>query len=236
MNWRKGARWKRYFGNQKIKMNKNTPDTHSSARFWNKQARKYAKSKVSDMAGYEQSVTRTQELLTPESQVLEIGCGTGTTALKHRLACQKIMGTDISSEMVKIAQEKAAADNVTNVEFVTANAEDLPFEPASFDLVMGHNIYHLVDDVAAALLEARRVTKDGGVFITKTPCLGEINVLLRKMILPVMMRLYGLSSVHMFTEDDFIKSIKKAGFKIKAVEHHATKGKDTRPFIVATAV
>ncbi len=210
--------------------------THPSVRFWNKQARKYAKSKVSDMKGYERSIDRTQDFLTPEMRVLEVGCGTGTTALRHALKCKKFIGTDIASEMIKIAEKKAVEAKIGNIGFIEAKADKMPFDSKSFDVVMGHNIYHLVDDVDLALVEARRVLKKEGVFITKTPCLGEMNVLMRKLVLPIMLRLYGMKLVHMFRKDDFLTQLKNAGFKVESVEDHGVKDKSIRPFIVAVAV
>jgi ubiquinone/menaquinone biosynthesis C-methylase UbiE len=52
------------------------------ARFWDRIARKYAADPIADMAGYEATLQRVQGLLSTEQDVLEIGCGTGTTALR----------------------------------------------------------------------------------------------------------------------------------------------------------
>lgn len=52
-------------------------------KFWNGTARKYAASQIGDMAGYERTLARTRSYLHPDDRVLEIGCGTGTTALIH---------------------------------------------------------------------------------------------------------------------------------------------------------
>ena len=100
---------------------------------------------------------------------------------------------------------------------------------------MAHNLYHLVDDVDAALAAAHRVLKPNGVFITKTPCLGEMNPFMRNIVLPVMRRFYGVPTLHTFTIEKFKQAIMDAGFKIEEVEFHGTKGKDSRPFIVARA-
>ena len=51
-------------------------------RFWDRIARKYAASPIKDIAGYERTIARIAQLLGPTQSVLEIGCGTGTTALK----------------------------------------------------------------------------------------------------------------------------------------------------------
>lgn len=206
---------------------------HPSAKFWDKMAPKYAKNKIDDQAGYERSLARTRDFLSPDDRVLEIGCGTGTTALHHAPYVKHITGTDISAQMINIANEKVMDGAPLNAEFITAQADDLPFANASFDVAMAHNLLHLVDDLAMALKATHRVVKPGGIFITKTPCLGNMNFLMRKAVLPIMTRFYGIGTVNMFTVDQLEKAISQAGFSIEHTEFHASKGRDTRPFIVA---
>lgn len=208
----------------------------AGVKFWNGTARKYAKSKIADMAGYRRSLARTQDYLQADDHVLELGCGTGSTALQHAPHVQHITGTDISDEMIAIANEKAAEDGQINAEFVVAEAANLPFANDSFDAVMAHNLYHLVTDVDAALTAAHRVTQKNGLFITKTPCLGEMNPVMRHIVLPIMRRFYGVPVLHTFSIDEYKAAITRAGFEIEEVEFHGTKGKDNRPFIVARAV
>ena len=59
----------------------------SDARFWDRSSRKYARSAVADQAGYERTLERTRALLEPGDRVLELGCGTGTTAASMIAGC-----------------------------------------------------------------------------------------------------------------------------------------------------
>ncbi|MEO1749400.1 MAG: class I SAM-dependent methyltransferase, partial [Pseudomonadota bacterium] len=210
-------------------------NTDKSRRFWDRHAPKYAKSKISDLKGYERSLERTRDYLTRDQNVLEIGCGTGKTAIAHAPFAGHITGTDIASGMVEIAREKASKGGPLNLDFLPAPADDLGFPAATFDLAMSHNLYHLVDDVDAALKEAHRVLKSGSIFISKTPCLGEMNVVMRRLVLPLMTQFYGLGNVQMFTQEQWLAALERAGFAIEAIEFHGTKGKDNRPFIMARA-
>ena len=56
--------------------------TASDARFWDRISEKYARHAIADQGGYERTLDRTRVLLKPDDRVLELGCGTGTTALR----------------------------------------------------------------------------------------------------------------------------------------------------------
>src|SRR5690606_31668869 len=75
------------------------------ARFWDRAARKYARDPIKDMIGYERTLDRTVQLLRASDVVLELGCGTGTTALKLAPHVARIVAADVSQEMIAIAQE-----------------------------------------------------------------------------------------------------------------------------------
>lgn len=205
---------------------------HPSRRFWDRMARKYATNTISDMPGYERSLEATRALLGASDHVLEIGCGTGTTALQHAPYVAQITGTDIAPEMIAIAGEKRDAAGLANAQFRAAPADALPFGDGAFDAAMGHNLYHLVDDVDGALVEAARVIRRDGLFITKTPCLGDMNIAMRTFVLPVMRRWFGIPVLQIFTVKDWQAAIERAGFRIETAAFHDSKGR-TRPFIVA---
>ena len=91
----------------------------SDRKFWNKIARKYATSKIGDMASYEYTLARTQSHLLQTDHVLELGCGTGSTALVLAPCVGAYLGTDLSDEMIAIAREKNAHDGVAHLRFDT---------------------------------------------------------------------------------------------------------------------
>jgi ubiquinone/menaquinone biosynthesis C-methylase UbiE len=96
---------------------------------------------------------------------LEIGAGTGYFSL-HLLKAgvvREAVCTDISPGMLTTLQANADRLGLT-VETVACDAEALPFEDASFDLVLGHAVLHHLPDLAQAFREFERVLKPGGVF------------------------------------------------------------------------
>lgn len=99
----------------------------------------------------------------PESKILEIGCGTGAylQSLVEATGCQG-WGIDPSREMIRRAQ----AD--TNTHYLEGKAEGLPFRDGSFHLVFSVNVVHFVPDTLAYLREAHRVLKPDGLLCTVT--------------------------------------------------------------------
>lgn len=204
----------------------------SDSRFWDRIARKYASFKIGDAAGYERTISRTTDHLKRTDRVLEFGCGTGTTALRIAPHVEEIVASDISGEMLAIGRERAAAAGAAKVEFVLATLDDRCFAPASFDAVLGFNVLHLVRDLPGALRSARAILKPNGLFISKTPCLGDMNPLVR-LLVPAMQLVGKAPHVSFFKTVDLEREILAAGFEILKIERHGTKGKDARPFIVA---
>lgn len=188
---------------------------HQDARFWNRMAKRYAASAVKDEAAYEAKLAMTREFLTPEARVLEIGCGTGSTAIRHAPHAWRILATDVSERMIEIAREKAATRGLQNVEFAVAPAEGLGLPEHGFDMVMAHSILHLVDDASAVLATAYRWLKPGGVFVTSTPCLKDMVPWLR-FVAPVA-RLAGLfpPTLRFFSEADLTAWLEAQGFTIE---------------------
>jgi ubiquinone/menaquinone biosynthesis C-methylase UbiE len=204
----------------------------SDARFWDRTSRKYARSAMADQAGYERTLDRTRALLGSCDRVLELGCGTGTTALRLARDVQDYLATDISAGMITIANEKHAAAPVPALVFRTATAEALNSDATQFNAVLAFNYLHLVRDLPGTLRRIRALLATEGLFISKTPCVGDMNPLLRFALPP--MRAIGMAPyAGVFRAADLSQHISAAGFDILATENHATKGNDNRPYIVA---
>lgn len=143
------------------------------AEFWNKRADGYAKKAIQDTGSYQETLERTRAHLSPSNRVLEIGCGTGTTALLLAPSVDRITATDLSSRMIEIARGKAGSQGVENVDFRSGTLFDDDLEKESFDAVLAFNLLHLLEDLPGALRRIRELLKPGGAFVSKTVCLAE---------------------------------------------------------------
>jgi ubiquinone/menaquinone biosynthesis C-methylase UbiE len=135
-------------------------------------ARRYADSPMRNPQMWERTLELTRARLAPEALVLELGCGTGSTALRLAPHLGRYTGTDDASGMIGIAREKLAGTPVEGLSFDTARTGDGSLPEGPFDAVLAFNLLHLVPDLPATLAEARDLLKPGGYLITKTPCLG----------------------------------------------------------------
>lgn len=200
------------------------------SRFWDRHANGYAKRPVTDEAAYRKKLKMTQDYLTPDMKVLEVGCGTGSTAIIQAPFVKHIRAIDISRKMIEIAQAKAVTGNVENVTFEQSNIVDLNTKDGAYDAVMAHSILHLLENKEAVIATIHRMLKPGGVFVSSTACLGGTMLALR-VLLPIG-RISGLLPlVKFFTAEELGGNLRDAGFRI---EHQWRPGKNEALFIVAT--
>lgn len=207
--------------------------TASDARFWDRISRKYARDAIADQGGYERTLDRTRALLKPDDQVLELGCGTGSTALRLAGDVRSYLATDLSAGMIGIAREKQSLSAVPNLDFQIATAEASILEAGRFNAVLGFNYLHMVRDVPGTLRRIHSLLAPDGLFISKTPCLGDMNPLLSLVLLPGMRAIGKAPYVSVFRQAELCRLVSSAGFDLLATENHASKGNDRRPCIVA---
>lgn len=208
------------------------PAVHK-ARFWDRIAAKYAADPIADMAGYEATLRRVQGLLSAEQDVLEIGCGTGTTALRLAPFTRRLLATDVSTGMIDIARKKLAAEPVPQLSFAVFDADEPVAGQAEYDVVLAFNVLHLVTNLDRALELAMRALRPGGLLISKTACISEMNPLIPYLALPLMRAIGKAPHVLCFDADALRSAIARLGMDVVSVERHGTRGKDIRVFIVA---
>ena len=103
--------------------------------------------------------------LEPGERVLDLGCGAGTDSL---VAAQmvapegRVIGIDMTPEMLAKARRSASEMGAENVEFVEGEAESLPFPDESFDVVISNGVIDLIPDKDAVFAEVFRVLRPGG--------------------------------------------------------------------------
>jgi ubiquinone/menaquinone biosynthesis C-methylase UbiE len=167
--------------------------------FWNKLADKYSRRPISDEATYQKKLDITRKYFKPDMDVLEIGCGTGTTAIAHAPFVGHIRATDLSTRMVEIAKDKAKAEGIDNVMFEALSVDALDVPDDSIDVVLAHNILHLLEDKQRTIADVHKMLKP---------------MLPLRLIIPVgrLLRLFPL--VKVFSVAELQESLVNAGFDI----------------------
>lgn len=94
-------------------------------------------------------------------EALDIGCGTGFLSLELAARGHHVTGIDFAPEMLALAKEKAASAGA-QIRFEQADAENLPFAAASFDLVITRHVLWTLPHPEAAIGEWIRVLRPGG--------------------------------------------------------------------------
>lgn len=97
--------------------------------------------------------------------VLDLGCGAGFDVFVAAFTVGpsgRVIGVDISPEMLTVAERGRAEVGLPNVELRQADVEALPFPDATFDVALSNGVLNLIPDKPAALREVFRVLKPGG--------------------------------------------------------------------------
>jgi len=203
---------------------------HQSAKFWDRFAERYSKQSIADEATYRKKLQVTQRYFRPEMNILEFGCGTGSTAITHAPYVKHIQAIDLSSKMIEIAQRKAEAQNVENITFARSSIDNYNIDGQSFDAVLGLSILHLLDNRDAVIAKVYGMLKSGGVFVSSTVCLGDTRMRLLRHVAPLGKFLGLLPTVKVFTAKELEASLSDAGFEIV---YNWQPGKAKSIFVVA---
>lgn len=153
--------------------------------------------------------------------VLDLGSGAGIDAIlaaKKVGSKGKVIGVDMTEEMIEKAKENAKKQGVENVEFLLGEIENLPIKDNSVDTIITNCVINLTPDKAKTFSEAYRVLKQGGkIYLSDIVLLEELTEDQRNDA-----RLISGCVAGALLRDDYLNKIEQAGFKVKIL-HENTK-------------
>lgn len=192
-------------------------------------AKGYSKQPIADEAAYQKKLEVTRAYFRPEMEVLEIGCGTGSTALVHAPHVKHIHAIDISPKMIEIARGKAEADPISNVTFECSTLEAYRAPEGSLDMVLALSILHLVENRKEVVARIHAMLKPGGLFVSNTVCLGD-GMKYVGWFAPIGRFLGFMPYLEVFTAQNLHDEFIDCGFQI---DHQWRPGSGEAVFIVA---
>lgn len=146
--------------------------------------------------------------------VLDLGSGAGFDCfLASRKVGDfgKVIGVDMTLEMIKRARENAKKYNYSNVEFKLGDIEELPIENNSIDVVISNCVINLAPDKDKVFSESYRVLKKGGkMFVSDIVLLGKLNEEQKKD-----KELLTGCVAGALQKEEYIQKIKNAGFEVR---------------------
>lgn len=190
----------------------------TSADFWDKMAETYAAAPVKNVEGYEDTISRVRNYLRPGSSVLEVRCGTGSTALKLADLAVSYVATDYSAGLISICRQRQSEGEegkFKHVDFQFADIRSLDTSKTQYqyDAVVVMNTLHLLPEPQSAVDILRKVLKPGGLFVSKTHALGNGNFLM-KLVVPVVQFFGKAPHISYMTRDEISKIHTDAGLQI----------------------
>lgn len=103
--------------------------------------------------------------LRPHLEVLDVAAGSGLLSRAISSRVKRVVALDITPEMLAQGRSEASRLEITNISFEQGAAEDLPYLPASFDMVVTRFSVHHFKSPAAVIQEMCRVCRDGGELV-----------------------------------------------------------------------
>ncbi len=151
--------------------------------------------------------------------VLDLGCGAGFDcflASKKVGKGGKVIGVDMTEEMIKKARLNAEKMGIKNVEFVLAEIEKLPIKDDLVDVIITNCVINLTPDKTETFREAHRVLKKGGkMYVSDIVLLKELSKEQRE----DKSLLTGCVAGSLL-KDDYLNKIKKAGFHVRILSEN----------------
>ncbi len=144
-------------------------------------------------------------------RLLDLGCGSGHETIDAAVLLGnegEAVGLDLTPEMIDIARQNALQKGITNVSFIHASIDELPFEEHSFDAVISNCVINHAKDKNQVYREIFRVLKGGGRFV--------ISDAVSKEVLPDHIKNDPAQWAACFggaiTEEEYLRCIQDAGF------------------------
>ncbi len=177
-------------------------------KIWDLYAPIYERAMQSDKKIYSFMYNRIPKVI-KDKEVLEIATGPGLLAKHTAEYARAMIATDYSAGMIKEAKKGEYPDNLT---FEIADATNLPYRDASFDVVIISNALHIITNPEKALLEIGRVLKRDGILIA--PNFVNHQGGLDSRIWSTILKIVGVKFEHQWSSEEYLRWLEQNGWYV----------------------
>ncbi len=145
-------------------------------------------------------------------RVLDVAAGTGNASIPVAKRGARVTASDLTPELLDVGQRRPEAQAL-DIEWVEADAEHLPFDDASFDVVVAGEVLEHVPDLDAAVGEALRVLRPGGLLVAGVPSFPPLLYQVRRHVVPAMDKVFHHYRDHhqVFSVSRFDRMVRETG-------------------------
>ncbi len=185
--------------------------------YFGKRSKFYSSSFFTD----DERLKKIVELAKPKKNdvILDVATGAGYLALEFGARAKRVIGIDLTKELLDQAEAAKKEFGLDNIEFKLADAENLPFDDASFDIVSCRFSFHHFPNPLKALGGVKRVLKENGCFVLADPISSEDSQ--KSKAHNEFEKLADPSHVKMYAVSEIKRMLKTAGFN-KVTKHQIT--------------
>jgi phosphatidylethanolamine/phosphatidyl-N-methylethanolamine N-methyltransferase len=183
--------------------------------YWERHSRNYDRSLRLLRKPLPRMLELTSKAVTGARRVLEVAAGTGLVTRVIANVAEEVVATDYSGAMVSMLESRVQAESLSNVKCEQADIYALPYESATFDVVVAANVLHLVPDFDDAIAGLRRVLRPGGKLVVPTFCHDQT---LGSAAVSRLLSLTGFPSHRRFSASSLRSALESAGLRIVTEE------------------
>ena len=144
-----------------------------------------------------------------DKEVLELATGPGLLAKHVAYAAKRMVATDYSEGMIREAKK---GDYTSNLTFEIADATNLPYANASFDVVLIANALHVMPEPEKAMGEIKRVLKEDGLLIAPNFVSHKTGIISR--LWSGILKLADIKFEHQWSDEEYLDWLRQNGWKI----------------------
>jgi ubiquinone/menaquinone biosynthesis C-methylase UbiE len=199
-------------------------------RYWDRQAILFdKKQKGSEEKIYKVCYDYIKQYIRKDSNIADLGCGTGNIAFEVAEHVKSIIAIDSSEAMISLANAKKRKPQHNHIQFIREDIEYTGLEKHSMDACLMCNLIQFLEHPELVISEAKRIVKPNGIIICTTHCLISSFCLRNvfQIIKFALMRFFNkIPCIHFYTYKSLRKLLESKGLIIIAEKRIKSRGKN----------